>query len=89
MTQSVVYANLKKQPSTADRWLNVIDLEVHQTQKCTTFTVNPWAVLPIKELLVKISYIEASSHNISPNKTKFDIVRDTCVRIKLANFYII
>jgi hypothetical protein len=69
--------------------INVIDPEVHQTQKRTTFTKNPWAVLPIKELLVKISYIGASSHNISSNRTKIDAVGDVYIRINLANFYII
>jgi hypothetical protein len=37
---------------------NIIDPDMHQTQKCTAFPKNPLAVLPVKELLVKISYIK-------------------------------
>jgi hypothetical protein len=60
---------------------------MHQTQKCTTFPKNPLAVLPIEELLVKISYIQTCNHNISPSKLKFYVVGDECVRIISTKFY--
>jgi hypothetical protein len=60
---------------------------MHQTQKCTTFPKNPLAVLPVKGLLVKISYIETCNHNISPNELKLYLIRDECIRIISTKFH--
>jgi hypothetical protein len=60
---------------------------MHQTQKCTTFPKIPLAVLPVKELLVKISYITIYDHNISLNKLKFYVIGDECIRIISTNFH--
>jgi hypothetical protein len=60
---------------------------MHQTQKCTTFPLNPLAVLPVKELLVKISYIQTYNHNISLNELKLYKTGDECIRIIPTKFY--
>jgi hypothetical protein len=66
---------------------NVIDGEMHRMGICTTRPKNTWAVLPIRELLVKISYVEAYNQDISPDELKFDGVVDESVRINPTNFY--
>jgi hypothetical protein len=60
---------------------------MHQTQKCTTFPKNPLAVLPVEELLVKISCIQTCSHNINPNELKFYVIEDECIRIIPTKFH--
>jgi hypothetical protein len=69
------------------RPVNVIDPDMHQTQKCTTVPESPLAVLPVKESLVDISYIETCNHNISMNELKFYAIRDKSIRIISTKFH--
>jgi hypothetical protein len=41
----------------------------------------------VRELLIRISFVEAYSQDISPNKFKSDITVDEIIRINHTNFY--